>query len=88
MKEGKEVRWVDSTIEPQEKPDPRYPDGVDIDVSQGKEPACTVELPYPFRRIGWVFVVCHTCGQRTILTTAGRPDDPKSVRTACLKQVH
>ncbi len=78
------IDWVDHHREPQCKPNPDYPDGIDIDVTQGEETTCTVALPYPARRCGLYIVACTLCGYRMALTTAGRPDDPRSVKLPCI----
>lgn len=77
------VEWIDSGREPQCAPNPNYPNGIDVDASFGQSAKCRVELPYPARRIGHFLVTCDTCRQTVAITTAGRPDDPKSVTLAC-----
>jgi len=79
----KQIEWIDHKREPKHAPDPRYPNGVDVDLTGGAKVACLVELPYPARRCGMYVIGCETCGQRIVVTTAGRPDDPKSVTIAC-----
>lgn len=85
MEQKMRVRWRDSGKEPQCAPDPSYPDGIDLDVSDGAEKTCKVALPYPAKRIGSYVVECPMCGARTACTTAGRADDPKSIKVACRK---
>lgn len=77
------VEWVDSGREPQCKPDPAYPDGKDMDVSFGAAATCKTALPYPAKRCGYFVVACPICGIRVGVTTAGRPDDPRSIKVAC-----
>jgi hypothetical protein len=77
------VKWIDSGLEPQCRPDPRYPDGMDVDATVPGERACRVALPYPAKRIGYHLVACKACGTRIRITTAGRPDDPRSVKVPC-----
>jgi hypothetical protein len=77
------VTWIDLRREPQCPPDPRHPDGVDLDTAHGAAPSCRVALPYPARRCGLYAITCRTCGQSAIVTTAGRPDDPRSITIAC-----
>jgi hypothetical protein len=43
-------------------------------------------LPYPAKRIGHYRIECELCGLRVACTTAGRPDDPRSIRIACKLQ--
>ena len=77
------VSWVDGGAWPKNKPNPKYPDGIDLDMSKGVERSCLVELPYPARRIGYYAIECEASGLLTAVSTAGRPDDPRSVRLAC-----
>ena len=79
------VFWIDGEREPQCAPDPRYPKGIDLDIGNGAIQACKVELPYPAKRIGRYFVNCNKCNRTVMVTTAGRPDDPKSVTISCKK---
>jgi hypothetical protein len=46
---------------------------------------CFVKLPYPAVRVGMWRVACETCGVSVVVTAAGRPDDPRSVRIPCQK---
>ena len=80
-----EVEWHDSGREPQCQPDPRYPNGIDVVLpfAQAGAQHCIAPLPYPARRCGHYEVVCKLCGSSLGLTTAGRPDDPKSVTVQC-----
>lgn len=77
------VQWIDSKAESKNPPNPKYPLGVDLDMSSGSERACLVTLPYPARRIGYYAIDCGTCNLRVAISTAGRPDDPRSVKLAC-----
>jgi len=77
------IQWVDRGREPQCPPDPRYPKGIDCDFTNGQEPSCASDLPYPAKRCGVFVVECETCGQRIAITTAGRHDDPRSVKFPC-----
>jgi hypothetical protein len=78
-----DLRWLDHAQQPREPPDPKYPEGIEIDASMGKERFCTVHLEYPARGVGMYFVRCLWCGANAGLRTAGRPDDPKLVKIAC-----
>jgi hypothetical protein len=78
------VDWIDRGREPKCAPDPLFPNGKDVDASVGAKRACLVELPYPAKRCGLYVVKCSECGLSVGITTAGRPDDPKSVKVACL----
>ena len=79
------IRWLDAGREPQSAPDPAYPVGIDLDVTNGRTPACTVILPYPAKRCGHYEVICTECKFSAAITTAGRPDDPRSVKIPCAK---
>ena len=78
-----EIEWHDAGREPQCPPNPAYPHGIDLDKSEGEWPRCKTELPYPARRIGYYEVYCRKCRLRAAITTAGRPDDPRSITLAC-----
>lgn len=77
------IHWFDGKRSPQHPPNPEYPDGMDLDVSGGSSMACSTPLSYPAPRIGHYIVQCQLCEMRVVVTTAGRPDDPRSVRMAC-----
>lgn len=85
-----DIEWIDRGREPQVPPDPNYPSGIDITLTAeetaGGAPSCTRPLPYPAKRIGFYAVKCLTCNQHVIITTAGRPDDPRSLQLACRTQ--
>lgn len=78
-----QVEWLDSGREPKCAPDPRYPNGIDVDVSCGSPASCVSQLPYPAQRCGVFRVVCKECGYSIFVTTAGRLDDPRSIRIPC-----
>jgi hypothetical protein len=82
------VSWVDRGREPQCPPNPAYPDGIDLDCSGGAEITCKAPLPYPAKCCGYFVAKCEICLQQVVITTAGRPDDPRSIRMACLMQGH
>ena len=77
-----DIKWLDAGREPQCAPNPAYPDGIDVDLTNGK-PGCIIAVPYPARRCGGYVVECKKCGTKVGLTTAGRPDDPRTVRIPC-----
>lgn len=83
MEQAHEVRWIDAGREPQHPPWPQYPNGKDVDASLGAERTCTVALPYPAKRCGRYEVRCRACGASVGCTTAGRVDDPRSLKMAC-----
>lgn len=84
----KVITWVDGEREPQCAPNPAYPKGIDVDMSYGAAQTCYTELPYPARRCGAYHIECGKCGQRIAVTTAGRPDDPRSLKVGCLPSIH
>jgi len=78
------VTWIDYVREPVCKPNPDYPDGKDIvAVTDDDAPTCKTSLPYPAKRCGMFIVRCGDCDLRVGITTAGRPDDPRSVTLMC-----
>ena len=83
MEQALKVEWIDKGREPKCAPDPEYPNGKDLDVSFGAERTCSTELPCPAKRCGLYIVRCEVCGYSVSITTAGRPDDPRSVKMAC-----
>jgi hypothetical protein len=85
VEQAHKVKWIDGHREPQCAPNPNYPDGIDIIETNGDN-TCKVALPYPAMRCGRYDVKCRACGRRVSVTTAGRPDDPRSVRMQCAGQ--
>ncbi len=84
MSDGRfSVAWVDAGREPQCPPNPLYPTGIELDASGGVHQACTADLPYPAKRCGRYEVKCRICGVIAAVTTAGRLDDPRTVRVPC-----
>jgi hypothetical protein len=77
------IQWIDGKAEPKNPPNPRYPLGIDLDMSKGADRSCQVTLPYPAKRIGYYDVECTDCGIRVAISTAGRADDPRSAKIAC-----
>lgn len=77
------VTWVSHNRKAQHPPDPRYPNGIALDISEGKSPACLTELPYPAPDCGQYLISCDVCGKLSAISAAGRPDDPVSVNIAC-----
>jgi hypothetical protein len=78
------IHWIDRGREPQCAPDPAYPNGKDLPAPSGVK-ACKTKLPYPAPRCGLFYVECKVCGTNALITTAGRPDDPRSVELPCDK---
>jgi hypothetical protein len=80
------VKWFDRGVWPKVAPDPDYPDGLDLDLSRDASATCDTALPYPAKRCGWYVVTCDRCGRSVGITTAGRADDPRSVKLPCKPQ--
>jgi hypothetical protein len=82
------VHWIDRGGEPTQPSNPNFPNGLDVDLTGGDRQmrSCRTELPYPAKRLGYFVVTCSKCHTKTIITTAGRPDDPRSVRLACKRR--
>jgi hypothetical protein len=77
------VTFIDSGREPQCPPNPDFPEGMEIDLSNGERPACGFKIPYPAPRCGVMVAHCGDCGRSAGVTVAGRVDDPKFVTFAC-----
>jgi hypothetical protein len=82
------VEWIDRGREPQCEPNPAYPNGQDVTFTSGigwpqSGNTCRTDVPYPAVRCGVYVIECATCGLRVAVTTAGRPDDPRSVTIPC-----
>jgi hypothetical protein len=77
------IKWIDRGFEPKNPPDPRYPNGIDLDLSEGASATCLTALPYPAKRCGYFLIACDECDFSGIITTAGRRDDPRSAKIAC-----
>lgn len=78
------VEWRDFGREPKCPPNPSYPDGKDVEPPIGADRQCSIALPCPAKRCGAYIVECERCGIRAAVTTAGRPDDPRSLTLNCL----
>ena len=82
------VEWVDYEREPKMAPNPIFPKGKDIDGTMWGFPSCKTDLPYPAKRCGAYIVTCGDCELRVGVTTAGRPDDPRSLKINCMRRAH
>lgn len=83
MKERHLVEFSDTGRKATQPPHPDFPEGLLVDLSQGSERVCRVEMPYPAVGIGTYSVTCRTCGVAVGLTTAGRADDPRTIILRC-----
>jgi hypothetical protein len=80
------VEWQDRGREPQCPPNPAYPNGKPLrltDIVKARVKHCKVDVPYPAKRCGLYVIECQKCGLRVGVTTAGRPDDPTYIELAC-----
>lgn len=82
------ISWIDHGREPKCQPDPEYPTGKDVGCVEDGQKSCKVDLPYPAKRCGVFIVECETCKVRVAVTTAGRPDDPRSLTMPCAALMH
>jgi hypothetical protein len=64
-------------------PHPDFPNGQEIDFTGTDGGGCLVRLPYPAKGFGYYLIECGECTARYVVTTAGRNDDPRSVRLPC-----
>lgn len=82
-----DVSFIDSGRSPQEKPDPKFPDGRRIILTEhALQKTCTRNLPYPAPRCGQYAIKCRVCGFTGLITVAGRTDDPNAVTIPCLEK--
>lgn len=83
MSDERTAEWIDAGREPQCPADPRFPEGMAVDL-RGEQisPHCRLSLTYPAPRVGH-WRICCTCGYSAVLTAAGRRDDPRLVLIPC-----
>lgn len=77
------VQFLSNGRKAQCAPDPAHPEGIDIDLTDGEPVCCRAKLPYPAECCGVLVVRCRTCGYSAAITTAGRTDDPRTVKLPC-----
>jgi len=79
------IGWLDRGHPPENAPNPAYPKGCDLDLSEGQVPTCIAALPYPsgHANVGTWMVHCLKCGLTIGLTAASRPNDARLVNLAC-----
>lgn len=79
-----DVVFFDGNREAECKPDPKYPDGKDVDLTKNAlQKRCCYNLPYPAPRCGAYGVSCKKCGYKVVMTVAGRADDPRTLTMPC-----
>ena len=82
------ARWLDRGEESRRPADPAHPLGIDLVMVENPDaPTCKTSLPWPAARCGYHILECDRCGLTVAVTTAGRPDDPRSVEVNC-RTVH
>lgn len=82
---GHEIKFVASGRGKARCPsNPNYPNGIVINASRAAAlRTCVVDLPYPAPECGWFEIRCEECAGSTVVTAAGRPDDPKRIILDC-----
>ena len=85
---GFKIEWKGTGAQAKCPPDPEHPNGVNLVLARSGDRCCTTDLPYPAPGVGSHIVECTVCGLRAAVSAAGRPDDPKSLRVACLRTLH
>lgn len=78
-----DVVFIDSGRAPTERPDPKHPNGVRVNLATAIQKSCTRNVPYPAPRCGVYEVTCRKCGYRAAITVAGRADDPSMITMPC-----
>ena len=86
MSDQWDIRFIGAGRKAQNPPNAEYPDGIDLDISEGK-PSCSTPIPYPAPEVGKWLVHCKTCDNLSMITAAGRPDDPRSMTIPCKLKV-
>lgn len=77
------IRWADAGRKARNPSNPAYPDGITLDLTDGRTPCCRVTLPYPAPQVGQWVIVCDLCKLRVVGTAAGRKDDPRAIFVPC-----
>lgn len=79
-----DVTFIDAGRTATDKPDPKYPDGMDLNLApHALAKVCCRNLPRPAPRCGQYAIICRTCGLRVVITVAGRSDDPRTITLPC-----
>lgn len=82
-----DVAWVSAFRDAEHPADPAYPNGkAVVAVKDQRAPTCHLDLPYPAKCVGQFVVKCRVCGLTTMVTAAGRADDPRSLTINCLSE--
>lgn len=83
-----DVHFYDSGREPTQKPNPKYPNGIDINLAPQLAKSCTRNVPYPAPRCGTYSIRCTVCNFTALITVAGRADDPRTITLPCKEMRH
>lgn len=80
-----DVKFIDDRRQATEKPNPKFPNGMPVNLAADNVLAktCTRNLPYPAPRCGFYEITCRTCGIMVVTSVAGRPDDPNIITLPC-----
>ena len=82
-----DVTFLDAGRSPTEKPNPKFPDGMAINLNVNPiAKSCTKNLPWPAPRCGSYIVTCRECGFTAGVTVAGRADDPRIITIPCKRR--
>jgi hypothetical protein len=77
------VEWVDGGRKPTAPSNPKYPNGLDVEAFVPGQTTCYLKLAYPAKQCGVYHIRCRVCHLTAVVTTAGRRDDPRSIKLAC-----
>ncbi len=83
-----DITFNDSGRAATQPSNPKFPDGIDIDISAPGRASCCFNLSYPAPRVGTYSIVCRTCRYTAVITVAGRPDDPRTLTLPCKEIRH
>lgn len=79
-----DVKFNDSGHTATQKADPKYPNGMDINLADNVlQKVCCRNLPYPAPRCGTYSVRCVDCQFTALVTVSGRADDPRTITIPC-----
>lgn len=76
------AEWISKGRKAQHPSNPKYPNGIDVNLAPSR-PFCSIKLDYPAPAVGMWAITCVRCGETAMVTAAGRPDDPRSVKLPC-----
>ena len=79
-----ELEWISQGLKSSEPPNPSYPLGIKLDVSNGARNVCILPMPYPAPCVGVYSIKCTLCGITLGCTAAGRPDDAVQIKIPCV----